>query len=78
MSDTTTARTPAYSITEVFEVLDPAGAQRRAHAARERLSSDFDWHTVAEETSQVYLAAKRAERQPQPRRPIIEHALPDR
>ncbi|RIX28637.1 DUF1330 domain-containing protein [Amnibacterium setariae] len=28
MSDTTTARTPAYSITEVFEVLDPAGAQR--------------------------------------------------
>ncbi|ORV39585.1 glycogen synthase [Mycolicibacter engbaekii] len=57
---------------------DPAAAQRRAVAARERLSSDFDWHTVAEETAQVYLAAKRREREPQPRRPIIEHALPDR
>ncbi|WP_220038040.1 DUF1330 domain-containing protein [Curtobacterium sp. MCBD17_032] len=30
MSDTTTARPPAYSITEVLEVLDPAGAQRYA------------------------------------------------
>lgn len=30
MSDVTTARTPAYSITEVFEVLDPQGAQRYA------------------------------------------------
>ena len=39
---------------------DPAAAQRRAVAARERLTSDFDWHTVAEETAQVYLAAKRA------------------
>ena len=57
---------------------DPAGAQRRAVAARERLTSDFDWHTVAGETAQVYLAAKRAERQPQPRRPIIEQALPGR
>jgi uncharacterized protein (DUF1330 family) len=28
MSDVTTGRTPAYSITEVLEVLDPAGAQR--------------------------------------------------
>jgi glycogen(starch) synthase len=26
----------------------------------------------------VYLAAKRRERQPQPRLPIVEHALPDR
>ncbi|WP_251984221.1 hypothetical protein, partial [Mycobacterium tuberculosis] len=25
-----------------------------------------------------YLAAKRGERQPQPRLPIVEHALPDR
>ncbi|AIY46049.1 MULTISPECIES: glycosyltransferase family 4 protein [Mycolicibacterium] len=57
---------------------DPEAAQRRAIAARERLSADFDWHTVAAETSQVYLAAKRAEREPHPRRPIIEHALPDR
>ncbi|HEX7321380.1 MAG TPA: glycosyltransferase family 4 protein [Mycobacterium sp.] len=57
---------------------DPAAAQTRARAARERLSADFDWQTVAGETAQVYLAAKRAERQPQPRRPIVEHALPDR
>ncbi len=57
---------------------DPAAAQRRARAARERLTSDFDWRTVARETAQVYLSAKRRERQPQPRRPVVEHALPDR
>lgn len=57
---------------------DPAAAQQRAYAARKRLTSDFDWHTVAEQTAQVYLAAKRRERQPLPRLPIIEHALPDR
>ncbi len=57
---------------------DPAAAQRRAIAARERLTSDFAWHTVAAETAQVYLAAKRAERRPQPRRPIVERPLPDR
>ena len=57
---------------------DPAGAQHRAVAARQRLTSDFDWHTVAGRTAQVYLAAKRREREPQPRRPIVEHALPDR
>lgn len=57
---------------------DPAAAQQRAVAARDRLSADFDWHTVADETAQVYLAAKRREREPQPRRPIVEHALPDR
>lgn len=57
---------------------DPQAAQRMADAARERLTSDFDWNTVAEETAQIYLAAKRAERQPHRRRTIIEHALPDR
>jgi glycogen(starch) synthase len=57
---------------------DPAAAQRRARAARQRLTSDFDWHTVAQQTAEVYLAAKRRERQPQPRLPISEHALPDR
>lgn len=57
---------------------DPTAAQHRARAARARLSADFDWHTVADETAQVYLAAKRREREPQPRRPIVEHALPDR
>lgn len=57
---------------------DPAAAQHRAVVARDRLSADFDWDTVADETAQVYLAAKRGERDPQPRRPIVEHALPDR
>lgn len=57
---------------------DPVAAQRHALAARERLTADFDWHTVAAETAQVYLAAKRREREPLPRRPIVEHALPDR
>jgi glycogen(starch) synthase len=57
---------------------DPDAAQRRALAARERLTSDFLWQTVAKETAQVYLAAKRRERQPQPRLRIVEHALPDR
>jgi glycogen(starch) synthase len=57
---------------------DPAAAQRRARAARERLTADFDWQTVAKETAQVYVAAKRRVRQPQPRLPIVEHALPDR
>jgi glycogen(starch) synthase len=57
---------------------DPAAAQRRAVAARERLTSDFDWHTVAVRTAGVYLAAKRREREPHPRRPIVEHALPER
>ncbi|MDT5229923.1 MAG: glycogen synthase [Mycobacterium sp.] len=63
----------------VIAVLDdPAAAQRRAKAARQRLTSDFDWQTVADETAQVYLAAKRRERQPLPRLPIVEHALRDR
>ncbi|MEE6175944.1 glycosyltransferase family 4 protein [Mycobacterium sp. 050134] len=57
---------------------DPDAAQRRARAARQRLTSAFDWRTVAGETAQVYLAAKRGERQPQPRLPIAEHALPNR
>jgi glycogen(starch) synthase len=57
---------------------DPNAAQRRAAAARERLTSDFDWHTVADETAQVYLAAKRREREPLSRQVIVERALPDR
>jgi len=57
---------------------DPAAAQRRAVAARERLTSDFEWPTVAARTAQVYLDAKRGERQPLARRPIVENALPDR
>lgn len=65
--------------TAVRAVLDdPAAAQQRAVAARERLTSDFGWDTVAAETSQVYIAAKRRERDPLPRLPIVERALPDR
>jgi glycogen(starch) synthase len=57
---------------------DPAAAQRRAIAARERLTSDFDWQTVARETAQVYLSAKRREREPLARPVIVERALRDR
>lgn len=57
---------------------DPAAAQRRAVAARQRLTSDFDWHTVAAHTAQVYLGTKRADRQPQGRLPIPENPLPGR
>ncbi|HNM85911.1 MAG TPA: glycosyltransferase family 4 protein [Mycobacterium sp.] len=64
--------------TAVRAVLDdPAAAQARALTARDRLTSDFSWMTVADHTAQVYLAAKRAERQPQPRRIIVERPLPD-
>jgi glycogen(starch) synthase len=56
---------------------DPATAQRHALVARERLTSDFSWPTVADHTAQVYLAAKRGERQPQPRPLIVERPLPD-
>lgn len=57
---------------------DPAAAQRRASAARERLTSDFSWQTVADHTAAIYLAAKRGVREPQPRRLIVERPLPER
>ncbi|WP_156689764.1 glycosyltransferase family 4 protein [Mycobacterium sp. Marseille-P9652] len=57
---------------------DPDAAQRRAAQPRLRLTADFDWRTVAAQTAQVYVAAKRGEREPRPRLPIVEHALPDR
>ncbi|OBK76572.1 glycosyltransferase family 4 protein [Mycobacterium sp. 1164985.4] len=57
---------------------DPHAAQQRAIAARERLTSEFEWHAIADETAQVYLAAKRLEREPDRRSPIVEHALPGR
>ncbi len=60
-------------------VLDDADpAQQRAVAARKRLTSDFDWGTIARETAQVYQTAKRREREPLSRPVIVEHALPDR
>jgi glycogen(starch) synthase len=57
---------------------DPAAAQQHALAARKRLTSDFSWPTVADATAQVYLAAKRREREPHARQAIVEHPLPDR
>ncbi len=56
---------------------DPASAQQRAEAARARLTGDFAWPTVAANTAEVYLSAKRGEREPQPRRVIVERPLPD-
>ncbi|MET0698394.1 MAG: glycogen synthase, partial [Mycobacterium sp.] len=66
----------AAAVTAVLD--DPAAAQQRALAARDRLTSDFSWPTVAADTAQVYLAAKRREREPQARRTIAEQALTDR
>lgn len=57
---------------------DPAAAAERAVTARARLTADFDWATVADETAQVYLAAKRREREPLGRSVIVERPLPDR
>lgn len=57
---------------------DPAAAQQRAVAARERLTAEFGWSHIAAETADVYLAAKRREREPHARRPIDENALPGR
>jgi len=57
---------------------DPAAAQRRAMAARQRLTADFDWRSVAERTTRVYQRATRRERGPLGRRPILKQPLPDR
>lgn len=63
----------------VCTVLDaPAAAQQRAVAARERLTEDFDWHIVADETAHVYRAAKRRVRHPLGRPNIVERPLPER
>jgi len=55
---------------------DPVAAQQRAVTARDLLTSEFAWCTVAEKTAAVYLSAKRGEHEPQPRRPIVERPLP--
>jgi glycogen(starch) synthase len=57
---------------------DPVAAQQMAVAARERLTSEFDWRTVARETAGAYLSAKRREREPLARPVIVERALPGR
>jgi hypothetical protein len=74
MSDVTTGRTPAYSITEVLEILDPAGAQRYAEltpSVVEKLGGRFvvlgAAPTVAEGgagTVLFALSAARPERRP--------------
>lgn len=63
----------------VREVLDdPAAATVRAESARARLTSDFDWHKVADDTANVYAAAKRRVRHPLARPEIPERPLPGR
>ncbi|UGT63844.1 glycosyltransferase family 4 protein [Nocardia asteroides] len=57
---------------------DPATAQSRAVAARERLTADFAWDVVAAETARVYAAAKRRVRIPLGRPSIVERPLPER
>jgi glycogen(starch) synthase len=57
---------------------DPAAAQSRAYAARERLTADFAWEVVAAETSLVYQAAKRKVRNPLGRPAIVDRPLPER
>ncbi|MEV0463363.1 glycosyltransferase family 4 protein [Nocardia tengchongensis] len=63
----------------VISVLDDAAAaQDRAWAARERLTADFAWDVVAEETALVYQGAKRRVRNPVGRPVISERPLPER
>ena len=63
----------------VREVLDdPAAAQQRAGAARDRLTADFDWHKVAEDTVHVYAGANRRVRHPLARPVIPERPRPGR
>jgi glycogen(starch) synthase len=37
---------------------DPTSAARRARAAKARLSTEFDWHRIAEQTVEVYRSAE--------------------
>ncbi|KQU02700.1 glycogen synthase [Rhodococcus sp. Leaf7] len=57
---------------------DPVGTRRRSEAARARLTSDFDWKSVAAETEAVYTDAKRRVRFPSGRPDIVERPLPER
>ncbi|WP_327150262.1 glycosyltransferase family 4 protein [Nocardia sp. NBC_01329] len=57
---------------------DPAAAQDRAFAARERLTADFAWDVVAAETAGIYSDAKRRVRNPLGRPVIVERPLPER
>ncbi|TWS26165.1 glycosyltransferase family 4 protein [Tsukamurella sputi] len=56
---------------------DPAAAHRWAAAARTEVE-ELTWDAVAQETAQVYLAAKRRPRTPLGRRVIDERPLPER
>ncbi|MGW5110770.1 glycosyltransferase family 4 protein [Nocardia sp. NPDC004123] len=63
----------------VISVLDdPTAAQDRAWSARERLTADFAWDVVAQETALVYQSAKRRVRTPLGRPVIVERPLPER
>jgi len=39
-------------------LIDPTAAARRAKAAKSRLSTEFDWQTIAEQTAEVYRMAE--------------------
>jgi glycogen(starch) synthase len=39
-------------------LVDPAAARVRAHAARARLTIDFDWGRIARATAEVYASAR--------------------
>ncbi len=56
---------------------DPAAAAVRARAARARLG-EFSWRHVADETAEVYRAAKRRVRHPRGRPDIPQRPLPER
>jgi len=43
---------------------DPAGAARRARAARARLRTEFDWDQITAATAEVYAGARRARVEP--------------
>ncbi|MCG5434364.1 glycosyltransferase family 4 protein [Mycobacterium sp. MYCO198283] len=66
----------AAAIRELLD--DPDAAQQRAVAARDRLTAEFAWPSVAQRTAEVYGSAKRLVREPLSRRPIPEQALPPR
>ena len=46
---------------------DPAAAAARAHAARARLATDFDWRTIAAATAALYAGTPRRDHAPLPR-----------
>ncbi len=57
---------------------EPERTRALVDAARDRLTADFDWSTVARETATVLVAAKRRVRTPYARPHVVERPLPER